>query len=184
MPRGGVLRVLYLFAGPHRRSDIRECLQNLAEGQAFTVEVTEVDILLHGKADDLASDDVWSRLLQEIAGGNFDIIIASPPCHTHSRALERAGPGPKPLRSRLHPRGLPWLSGQRLAKVTLANKLIDRTFEAIRTGHASPSRARFLLEHPEDLGAVRGGGDPASIWQLQAVQDIIQETGATWGALH
>ena len=173
-----------MFAGSHRHSDVGSCLQRLCDGYGLELQLREVDTLIHGDADDLTSDGVWERLLADIQKGAFDIIIGSPPCHTHSRACWRGGEGPCPLRSREHPRGFPWLSGSRLQKANLANLLIDRTLQAARAGHDSPACSRFLLEHPEDLGAVASGGCPASIWQSEEIAELASHTGAITGALH
>ena len=42
---------------------------------------------------------------------------------------------------------------------------------------------RVLLEHPEDLGRVKDGGTPGSIWRWPLVRKLSNRTGILWGAL-
>ena len=56
------------------------------------MNIKEVDILRNGDMDDLLSDEVWCKVLADIQAGNFDYVICSPPCHTHSRAVWQEGP--------------------------------------------------------------------------------------------
>ena len=62
-----------------------------------------------------------------------------------------------------------------------SNVLIDFTIEVLtlqekRGGH-------FLLEHPEDLGKRSSGQDPASVWQLETIQELGRRAGVVTGAL-
>ena len=43
---------------------------------------------------------------------------------------------------------------------------------------------KLLLGHPENLGRVRGGGFPASLWQLSSIKDLGKLPGARSGAEH
>ena len=42
---------------------------------------------------------------------------------------------------------------------------------------------KVLLEHPEDLGRVKDGGTPGSIWRWPSVRKLSSRTGILWGAL-
>ena len=66
----------------------------------------------------------------------------------------------------------------------LANLLIDRSIIAISAGHESASKTRYLLEHPEDFGKTKNGGEPASIWQDNKLFKVAEDSDATCGALH
>ena len=43
------------------------------------------------------------KILEDIAKGVYDFVLASPPCNTWSRAVWRDRIGPKPLRSKTYP---------------------------------------------------------------------------------
>ena len=86
----------------------------------------EYDIL-RGPEFDLSLQVVWDKLFERVQSGAFDAILLSPPCGTFSRArFNYAGAnGPRPLRTRAHPRGFPWLRRADLSSVLLANYFVD-----------------------------------------------------------
>eukprot|EP00973_Karenia_brevis_P066336 9219769-Karenia_brevis.AAC.1 len=60
--------------------------------------------LLIGKHDhDILDDEIWTKTLEEIALGRYDVQLVTPPCNTHSRAVFANTGGPAPLRSRQYP---------------------------------------------------------------------------------
>ena len=62
-------------------------------------------------------------------------VHAGPPCGTSSRARDirrRRGPDPKPLRSILHPDGLPGLQGIQATRVRVANELYSLSGQVMR----------------------------------------------------
>jgi len=66
--------------------------------------------------------------------------------------------------------------------VQTANFFIFQCLEAAKRMHA---QGRFYWwEHPEDLGKTRAGDYPASIWQLQALRQLVQATQAASWAIH
>ena len=173
------LRVLYLFCGVPRRSDIHACLRRLSKKGGFTLEVKEVDIE-RSSDDDLSSEDLWRQLLDEVQSGRWDVIVLSPPCNTFSRARcqWQKHPGPRPVRNSSYPWGFLWLSDSNHKLVQQHNffilQCIKTCQEAVRT------HSYFLLEHPEDLGAV-GDQIPASIWQLPEIHNLqIEAKAVTW----
>jgi hypothetical protein len=105
------LRVLYLFAGKRRRADIREHLEHMCHKLGYKLLMKEVDLELHGLADDLLDDKIWDNELASLANGDWDVLLGTPPCNTHTRVVWSNSRGPKPVRSRHHPRGFPWLRG-------------------------------------------------------------------------
>ena len=187
-----VFRVLYLFAGPKRRADFSGVLQAMLREWALVdpwwagveVQVEEVDILRDKERGNLlhaASQEKW---LSEIDNGDFDLLITTPPCGGFSRLLFAGRPGPKALRNREHPRGFPWLRGNRKAKVDEQNSFFDFSIAALRSAikgrhGGGRRRCRVLLEHPEDYGSAYLG-EPASIWQLDASRDLLTLGGREW----
>ena len=112
----------------------------------------------------------------------FQVVIVTPPCNTHSRAVWANSDGPKPVRSRSHPLGFPWLQGKLLAKCRMANLFIEKSIEASTIAHAAG--AAFLWEHPEDLGVTSHGGNPASIWMLEELVAMAKATNSSTCAIH
>jgi hypothetical protein len=176
------LSILYIFAGDHRRAGVKQCLEELQALWCFKLCMREVDILRGGEQD-VQQEEFWRELMSELAAGVYDLLIVTPPCHTHSRARSSGGgrPGPRPVRSANYPWGFPWLEGKALRSCELANKLVLRTFEAIET--AFNAGACHILEHPEDLGATPSGEVPAAIWQYSELRDIQLRTGAEYRAM-
>ena len=163
-----------------RHADIRFFLQKQAADKKAELEMHEWDIL-RDPSHDLTSDQNWQSVLDKIASGYFDFIIAAPPCNTFSRARHnRRHLGPKPIRSLDYVRGFPWLKDADKDKVQQANLLVERSFEACRVGHTT--NTAFLLEHPEQLG-VASGLVPASIWDWPEFGTLAAETSLIQGAL-
>ena len=48
---------------------------------------------------------------------------------------------------------------------------------------SQPILSMILLEHPEDLGRAKSGGEPGSIWRWKSLKDLAARPGVTWGAL-
>ena len=173
-------RVLYLFAGPERHADIKFFLEKLAHQKGAVLQMEEWDIL-RDPSHDLTCDNNWQTVLDKIAGGSFDFIIAAPPCNTFSRARHnRKHLGPRPIRSLEFVRGFPWLKDSDKTKAQQANILVERTFEACKVGHSQ--KAGFLIEHPEQLG-IASGLIPASIWDWPEFWSLVESTALTQGAL-
>ncbi len=174
------LAVLYLFAGAERQADfnlaLRTAVDELRSGEEdVEVRVEMVDILRGGAAHDLLDTARQDSFLSRIDAGAFDVVIATPPCNTFSRALFNRLPGPRPRRDAQWPWGFPWLSPSDRAVVRVANSLlsfsIDCLGRAAKVQHADWRFTRGLLEHPEDLGSA-DKGDPASVWQLDCVRAL------------
>lgn len=178
------IRILYLFAGVRRKNDIKEHLEKLCAKHNLDLHLQECDLLQNGAQDDILDDNVWAKITKPIADGMWDYIIGTPPCNNFSRSLYANSRGPRPTRSRQHPRGFPWNKGAAKIKTQAANKLVDRTFEAFKLGSQSSARTRWLAEHPEDLGDTSNNCSPASIWQWSEVQRFIADEDAVEGALY
>ena len=110
------LRVLYLFAGAERKADIGECVvRGMAKarqqsGLECSAEVENVDILRDPAGGNLLDESRQADLLSRITTGEFDLVLAAPPCNTFSRALFHDSLGPTPLRDKWAPWGKPGLT--------------------------------------------------------------------------
>ena len=174
------LKVLYIFCGKPRRADIREYLQNKCSGRGWVLHMDEIDIERNA-ADDCIDDAVWARILNRVANSEFQVAIVSPPCNKWSRAPWSNENGPSPCRSSVWPMGFPWATGLQLQKCEESNLLVLRALEICEVAfHAGTA---YVLEHPEDLGVLQDGGDPASIWQLPRTTEVAKSTKAVCAAL-
>ena len=175
------VRLIYIFAGGHRKSDVGDILEQMNVKGLIKLHILEVD-LLRSPEHDVTAVEFWNSLVKRVLDREFNIVIATPPCNTHSRARNANKSGPPPIRSKEFPFGFPWLSGSYLASAQQANRFIEQTFEICRAGHSV--QAAFLIEHPEDLGRTIDGSSPASIFALQDMLDLCTETKANTVCFH
>ena len=173
----GVLRVMYLFAGRKRVGDLGDWLDRKAGSDKLLLD--QVDII-RGKQCDLAKGKLRSRLLERVRAGKVDLLVASPPCSTFSRARMSGRPGPPALRSAAWLRGFPRLRGKAAKKVKEANLFILFTVEILQA--QSAAGGWWFLEHPEDLGK-RPSGVPGSIWRWPELSALAEHSGVETGAL-
>lgn len=155
---------------------MRRFSQQFAKG--FTVTIEEWDIC-RGADQDLLSSEVQESLFRRIEAGEFCCVIMSPPCASWSRAPWANPWGPRPLRTAVHPWGMPWLEGARLQKVADSNSMIRFCLRIFEVAERLQPLVALLLEHPEDLGATRAKPSlhirPASIWQLPELRKMVEK---------
>ena len=182
-------RGLYLFAGPARHTGIAQAVMSLVQSPLYRLNCScawdEVDILRGEGNQDLTDPDLQHELLQAVAAGEYRFVFVSPPCSTWSRARHSNRDGPRPLRDRVHPLGLPRLSPTEAEQVRVGNILVFFSLAVLRAVTSARRRGfevTAVLEHPEDLGVARHGF-PASIWQLPEVR-ALHRTGFRSAALH
>ena len=163
-PRGvehrGQLKALYLFAGTRRKSGLGPSLRRHCIKKGLKVKLVEVDVLRGGRRHDMLAFGRQQRLLSRVKRREYDLVAASPPCSTFSRVRWANRRGPPPLRTKAYPRGFPWLARRWMQSATDANRLVDFTAKVLHEQLSSDNRAMAILEHPEDLGAVRDGHSP------------------------
>ena len=177
------LRCLYLFSGKRRVGHLRECLAASLKSSKATLVMREIDAVRGRRTRTFVGE------VAECAhggGGCWEVRfgVASPPCSTFSWARSASVSGPPPLRSRLHPRGFPWLSKLARAQVASSNRLVDFTIKLLEAQVANGPKHMVVLEHPEDLGRRQNGAAPASIWQWPAVQALEAKMGVFSWALY
>ena len=173
------LRVLYIFAGERRRSDIQECFSTLCSGLGVDLKMLELDTC-RDPAQDVLLESVQKTLIARIESHEFDVVVVTPPCSSWSRALFNRKPGPRPVRDRRHPWGYPWLQKRDFARCNNGNIFVRFSLHACQS--AFNVGCKFLLEHPEDLGKTRDGFTPASIFNLNEMRDLISSTSASTSA--
>lgn len=109
--------MLYLFAGTDRKTSVKAALGrfSLQFGKEFVIECEEWDIC-RDPAQDLLEEETQKKLLERIRNGEFVAVLLSPPCASWSRAPWANKWGPRPLRTFMHPWGMPWLEAAKLEK--------------------------------------------------------------------
>ena len=121
---------------------------------------------------------------------HIDAMIIFPRMPTWSRlpALNRTGP--RPVRSKDFPWGLPGLPTQANAKVDLENTLLRMTLDIARdfltgvtAGAGRARQRRFTLLQPEDLGPLPSFL-PVSLWQLPELQRLASDFNLHRQAFH
>ena len=128
------VNILYLFSGIERKADLRHYLVSRGAEMGFEVTVMELDTARNPNHD-LTSDELWASVLEDIASDVYHSLAESPPCETFSRSLFNHGPGPRPLRTKQHPWGFPWLQGRLKDNIDTANLLIRRSIEACNVAY-------------------------------------------------
>ena len=173
--------VLYVFAGKARKSDVGDQLRQLHAEGTINLQLSELD-LLRDEDHNVLNASCWTPVKQAMEAGDFQVLIMTPPCNTHSRARYANSQGPAPLRSKQWPRGFPWLEGKRLEEVQLSNELVDMTIASCRIMHKVGGA--YLVEHPEDLGATPSEDQPASIFATEEVFSLVEDTGGETAAFY
>lgn len=174
------MRILYLFSGQHRKTSVATILKEKSAAAGITVEIEEVDIAIR-PADDLSVEEVQKRYLDRISKGEFDCVIATPPCSTWSRVRGANCRGPPMVRSKGYPWGFPWVADKFKKDIWLGNVLIQFTIKvAVVLKRTGQWWVLLLAEHPEDLGTIYREEDgaryePASIWQLEELRQLVDE---------
>ena len=181
MLRGGAraprtsLKVLYFFAGAVRKGDIRSFLMSTAESKGWSFIMEEIDLLRGGSKHDLSLSTAQNHWIDRIQ--DYDIVICTPPCSSHSRAVWANSYGPHPVRSAQFPDGFPWLSEADRIKCELYSGLVTFLWRVMRRVQDLQHEQDIVAfaEHPEDLGRIKNGSVrevPASIWRSSDFMDL------------
>ena len=90
------------------------------------------------------SGPIWSVSSR----GSAHFASLPPPCSTYSRArhLYKRFPGPRPIRSRQHPGGFPWLPNGKRVKAQQGTALATKAWELCDL--AGEVGARYLIPSP------------------------------------
>ena len=80
------LKVLYLFAGAQRKNDVGKYVRRKAKQKRWRLTFREVDLVRNGSTDDLLDETVWQPLQNSLRRGEWNALLATPPCCEFSRA--------------------------------------------------------------------------------------------------
>ena len=83
-PAVAKLKVIYLFAGKQRHSDIGSFLRQHERSGAISLDIRDFDIE-RASQHDLTKNELWEEIFATLKEGGW-ILIVSPPCNTVSRA--------------------------------------------------------------------------------------------------
>ena len=135
--------------------------------RGIAVEVVYYDIE-NGPAQDLANEEIFCSLLDEIRAGSFDGALLSPPCSTFSGARKANDGGPRPLRGVEGPSlyGLPGLFPDEKEAVRLGTLLAIRASQLAR--EFEKRELPWVVENPPCRD-----GKP-SLFSLREWQDLWQ----------
>ena len=178
--------ILYIFAGARRSKDIGHWLTKLAKDAKCKVIIKEMDIVRR-PTDDVSYPEIQWKIRQAVMSGEYDAVIVTPPCNTFSRLRWANRFGPRPIRSRHHPRGFPWLSNIHKKQAKLGNNLVDFSIamaqDVAEINAKATHQVLILGEHPEDLGITKHG-DPGSMFCWPEFTELVNKAQFVTVALH
>ena len=177
MAKVHIFKVLYLFAGRRARGGIRAHLEKAIKKfcersqMKCKLELHEVDIAIGGEGHNLHKPEIQVKWLCWMEDEVPDLTVTTPPCAPWTRAQHSLRPGPKAVRSKRYPLGLPYMTEEDEQRCDVGTSLASFAFEALYTTTLlTPKegwrRCKGLMEHPEDLGQA-DKDIPASVWQMR-----------------
>ena len=161
------------------RSDVYELTTVLSDRQSvlsakFALELVHFPLLASEAEENLSFSDL-SGLLKLIATGHFAALFVFLPCSTWSRARHSGSPGPKPLRSRQHPLGLPSLPPEHQHVLASHNQALVFAIMCAEIAQQFCPAVSIIWVAPEDLaGHVQTG--PPSVWQIRETTQLQSRT--------
>ena len=102
---------------------------------------------------------------------------------TWCRLRHQNSNGPKPVRNKAFPWGLPWLKEHERSQVDAENDALRSTLRLLNQVHTSRPRVNWYLLQPEDLGTAKRG-TTASPWQLRELRQWARNHGLQRNAPH
>ena len=156
-------RALILFAGPPERDDGLAAYLQLLGFDVVTIDTKE-----GGAAHDVTRAEVAAELRARVHAGEFDVLIAAPPCQSFSIAHR-----PR-LRSAEHPEGLPTVPAEWRRYLLKHNLIAAFTFALADV--AEEAGAMVIIENP----AARSGppiGAAAAYWHSKRDHGSMWHTG-------
>ena len=155
--KGGCIRTLYLYSGPHRPDDGLESFMKRLGAECVCVD-KEFD-----NGHDLLDQTFWESCMNDFE--RYDSYMASPPCSTFTPARRPDG-GPKPLRGVSGPDryGLRWLTMDDKKKVTEGTVMAVRAADMAWYAHWNGKW--WIVEQPHE----REG--KTSMWKLDEFERL------------
>ena len=176
------LCALNLFSGPYARAEGLSPRLKQQFGWHRVIDIDNDPDASGGWAHDLLNDETFSKVLMLATRGAFDAMMVAFPCSTFSasRLFPSEPPGPPPVRSKVHPDGLPddELDPKYKRELRLTNTLLERTVQIIVAARNSSRKTTIILENPADRsipGTKQYGDDTAthgSIWATAAFKQL------------
>eukprot|EP00438_Fugacium_kawagutii_P021765 Skav204660 [mRNA] locus=scaffold949:269704:285633:- [translate_table: standard] len=173
----GFLLYIHLYSGRRRTGDVQQYLEDNFRGRPGTSVILSLDTAVDPKLN-IWDPKLWHFLCQAAEGGHLAALLLGPPCETWTAARRRSLRdawgntlrGPRPLRGRLQPWGLPYLGFSELKQVEVGTTLL------LRGLHLAVLTALFggtvLGEHPKEAP----DEEVPSIWCTSLMQTLLSDT--------
>lgn len=166
---------VHFFSGVRREGDLQQYLEEMDIPDSCYRVVLSLDIVFDARRADLTVTAVQEQWITFIKRGCICGIYAGPPCESWSRARKGGGlaghtagdGGPRVIRTREHPYGLPALRLREIHQAIIANILLLFTLEVFCLMTAL--HKVMVLEHPAEPDSA-GEDWMASIWRLAATR--------------
>ena len=169
--------ILHLFAGRRRLNDCGHWAEEIGHQYfhryGLKVMMLAVDTAVDDELGNIDLGASFTSMLELSAQGVFALSLGGPPCETWSAArhldLEQSNgrPGPRPLRSQLHPWGIRFRTAKELKQAIMGNRLMlnELALEAAIINAGGDT----LMEHPEEPI------DPsfASVWRIGLHRNLL-----------
>lgn len=167
--------ILHLYSGRRRANDFQAwCEHFLATRGFYHICVISLDTAV-SKTMDVYDNATWSFLYSAAVNGSIRALLCGPPCETWSAVRSKLLPspdgrtGPRPLRSRNQPWGLPQRGWAEMEQVRIGSTLLLRAVWLMV--HVSLTGGRAVLEHP----ATSPDDTAPSIWLTSLITLIVQK---------
>ena len=163
------LVIVHFFSGFRRHGDIHTIIDHHVQRTGAQIFTISVDLCMQRQHADLATAQAAKWWTASIHAGQVVSAGGGPPCETFTIARRMDDDGPRPLRSRDHPQGLPGLTRKEWAQVHISNKLLRFMLEILHalaaTGYSG------FLEHPQYPTWLQSVTS-ASIWTMEVVRHM------------
>ena len=182
------LVIVHFFSGFRRAGDIHEVIDQHVHHNNVQIFTISVDLCMQRQKADLATTEAIKWWTDRVHSGQIVSAGGGPPCETFTIARKLDDEGPKPLRSKEHPNGLPGLSKREWSQIHISDRLL-RFLLTILHALAANGYSGFL-EHPQ-YPTWMPQVSSASIWTLDTVRyfrrmhcvSIVSFDQCTCGAL-
>ena len=157
---------VHLFSGPRRDGDLEEWVLRRSAAAGIQLMPVSMDLEL-GPQYDLRFAKAWSWLFRMAQAQLIGVAFSGFPCRTFSRVRFLPG-GPRPLRTRQYPYGVPWLSAAEKKKCQ------EDTFMAENSAALFSLIGRHGahgLENPQDPGIP----PYPSAWLLEEIRSYTSQ---------
>ena len=177
-PVGPTCRILVISNGVADSAEILRAWISTSFTHGFGCHV------MHYNADHPCEALVVLDILDRIRAGHTDAVLLLAPASTWSRKRHKDKEGPRPLRSRPHPFGIPSNSKPLSDIVRISTRSVEvATWFAEQASQCQVYRVALMFVFPDDSGGHMHSG-PSSNWSLCEVRAVEHYDDAQRYAAH